>query len=733
MPEPMTYQQRYEILAGRVAFANYARRQQAIDEGTIINLQAFMPNNDASIMLTLHEGQALTTGAELADYLSKPPRAPVAEPTVPDAPLSLCVIPTDGELTIFFLPGSNGGSPITNYQYSTNGVTFTSFSPAQTASPVTVSGLTNGTVYTIYLRAINAVGSSASSSVTAAPIPTSFTPASIAGLILWLDGQDGTKLVLSGSQVTGWNDSSSATNDFTATGAITYDKPSGINARPALNLTQANATSLARTFSLGADEISLFMVVNQTSLGTGNAELFYTQNNYRYFDLFNNTNPGQSGNLAINTRTDRQDDTGVDIITTPPTIALISVVVSTTEYVYVNGEITDVDGIGTSGLSLSGSLTWAISGGAFAGFVGEVIVYPSALADSDRQRVEGYLAWKWGLQENLSPSNPYYLTPPTGDTAPGAPTLLYILPGNTNAYVYYTAGTGTVVNYQVTTDSGTTYTDLTPPDILSPSPVTGLTNGSAVTVKFRAFNGGGVSTSSNGLSVTPSNPSLPAEWFMIDPTNSSSYSGTGTTVNNIGSLGAAAGTISGAVSFADGTGISRKVFSFTGGRISFGSQNFGTNFTISAWLYPRDKFSINAILANGFPNVNTAGFKFAWNSWQSSDKNILFENGNGTAGNWTVPSTVSNSITMDVWQYLTVILDQSTNTSVFLVNGIPVNVSSITTATSFTTTGVFNVGSYLGGSYSMRAELGVLKVFNSSLTASQVLADFTATRAAFGI
>lgn len=730
----MTYNQRYEILAGRVAFADYVRRQQAIDEGRAINLQAFPPNSDASIMHSLHEGQALTTGAELADYLSKPVSAPAA-PTAPEAPFSLCVIPSDAALTILFLQG--GSSPITNYQYSTDGVTFTPFSPAQTTSPVTVSGLTNGIVYTIYLQAINTVGASPSSTVTAAPIPSSFDPASIAGLILWLDGQDDTKLVLSGSRVTAWTDSSSATNDFTAAGAITYDKPSGINGRPALNFTQGNTTSLAKTFSLGADAITLFMVVNQTGLGTGNSELFFTRNDFRYFDLFNNTNPGQSGNLALDARSARQDDTGVDIITTPSTIALISVVVSTTEYVYVNGAVTLVNGTATSGLSLSGPLGWSVSGGGFVGFIGEVIVYPSALADSDRQRVEGYLAWKWGLQGNLSPSNPYYVTPPTGVTPPGAPTLLYILPGNTNAYVYYTAGTGVTANYQVTTNAGSTYTNITPVDIISPSPVTGLTNGTPKTVQFRAYNGGGVSSISNGLSVTPNNPSLPAEWFLIDPTNSLSYSGTGTTVNNIGNLGVAAGTINagvgGGVIYTDGTAISRKVFSFTGGYISFGTQNFGSAFTISAWIYPRDKYNINTILANGTPGQNTEGFKFGWNAWSTSNKDLLVETGDGTVGNWEVPITVSNVVTMEVWQYVTIIFNQSTNSAVFLVNGIPVNAVRIATATNVTPTGAFNVGAYTEGSFDMRAELGLLKVFNSALTAGQVMADFTATRAAFGI
>jgi hypothetical protein len=41
------------------------------------------------------------------------------------------------------------------------------------------------------------------------------------------------------------------------------------------------------------------------------------------------------------------------------------------------------------------------------GYICEVIVYNSALTSSQLQQVEGYLAWKWGLQNNLPDTHAY--------------------------------------------------------------------------------------------------------------------------------------------------------------------------------------------------------------------------------------------------------------------------------------------------------------------------------------
>jgi hypothetical protein len=47
----------------------------------------------------------------------------------------------------------------------------------------------------------------------------------------------------------------------------------------------------------------------------------------------------------------------------------------------------------------------------WTGFVGELIAYNNALSDAQRQQVEGYLAWKWGLQASRPTTHPYYKVP----------------------------------------------------------------------------------------------------------------------------------------------------------------------------------------------------------------------------------------------------------------------------------------------------------------------------------
>jgi len=100
-------------------------------------------------------------------------------PAVPSAPTSLSATPETSTVSISFTPGADGGSAIINYQYalSTDGgstySSFTALNPADTTSPITITGLTEGTAYLAKLKAVSAFGVSAESSVVS--FVTSFT------------------------------------------------------------------------------------------------------------------------------------------------------------------------------------------------------------------------------------------------------------------------------------------------------------------------------------------------------------------------------------------------------------------------------------------------------------------------------------------------------------------------------------------------------------------------------
>lgn len=90
-------------------------------------------------------------------------------PTVPHAPKNVKATTGNGQATIAFdIPRQDGGSPITEYEVTA--------SPGNiqvkgTSSPITITGLTNGTSYTFTVKAINAVGSSLASTPSNAVIP----------------------------------------------------------------------------------------------------------------------------------------------------------------------------------------------------------------------------------------------------------------------------------------------------------------------------------------------------------------------------------------------------------------------------------------------------------------------------------------------------------------------------------------------------------------------------------
>jgi hypothetical protein len=91
----------------------------------------------------------------------------------PSPPVINSITAGNAQLSVNFTASSNGGSAITNYEYSTNGTTYFAFSPAVTTSPLVITGLTNSTSYPVTIKAVNAINpSAASNSISATPTVT---------------------------------------------------------------------------------------------------------------------------------------------------------------------------------------------------------------------------------------------------------------------------------------------------------------------------------------------------------------------------------------------------------------------------------------------------------------------------------------------------------------------------------------------------------------------------------
>lgn len=661
--------------------------------------------------------------------------------TVASAPSSLSVIPGDGSATIKFTQTSNGGLSISDYKYSIDGTNYTSL--GDSASPVTITGLTNGVVYSITLKAVNGAGDSgASSAVSIAPISSTFAPTAISNLNVWLDAQNASKVTISSGKIASVTDSSSAGNDFaaTATGTITYDEPSAINSRPAFNFTTAAPTSTGfykDNFNISpSNTFTLFMVVNQTDKGTGNSELLFTRNDFQYFDLFNNTN--SAGVLSLNAGGNANFSTD-NIITTPPSIALISVVLTATPSngtatVYLNGAVTTIDGTARGTLSLNNStLDWIISGAGFKGNIGEVVSFDDDLGAADRQKMEGYLAWKWGLQAQLPAAHPYYAAPPTGLATP---VITGITGGDKALSVAFTISSAgyTVTNYRYSTDGGATFRTLAAPDAASPIIIsklssdgtTDLSNGTSYSVIIQAVSSVGLSGVSAAVSGSPNGQ--PFVVLRFDPSQTASYSGTGTTVNSIGTS-SINGTMTN-VTYDSSLVSGAFYFSGSDSYIDFGNFDFGSAFTVIAWVRAASKSNINTLFANEVAGNNSSldGFKLGWNNYPTSDNKLIFE---GKGGNATTDNAVISS---GNWQQIAYVLDTSADTIAFFLNGTQESTTkSLPSGVNTNTTRGFKIGAMADGYYNMEAHLADIRIYSSALTQSQITSVFESTKTRYGL
>jgi hypothetical protein len=187
-------------------------------------------------------------------------------------PISLSAVAGTNKATIYFTaPSNNGGSAITNYQYSIdNGLSWTSCSPETSKSPVVITGLTNGTTYLVKLRAINSAGpGTPSGSISVKPVAT----------ITWLGGNSGN--ANDWDEPLNWDGGVPGPNDIVVIPNVTYkpeantlsvDAGGKLTINPNGSVSLAGASTNNGTIVIKSDANGSGSLIASTTLsGSGNA------------------------------------------------------------------------------------------------------------------------------------------------------------------------------------------------------------------------------------------------------------------------------------------------------------------------------------------------------------------------------------------------------------------------------------------------------------------------------
>jgi len=236
---------------------------------------------------------------------------------------------------------------------------------------------------------------------------------SAATLVAWFDGNDingdGTT-VANGATLSTWKDKSGKGHDATGSGAVVMSN--ALNGLTVVDL--RGQTSML--FPLGSSTTSYTIFTVQYGKVMSGNEYQRLLNGYSDFILLYGFQIG-STHWMTNYIDGSNLDTNTPVIDMVNRWSIADLVVSgdtKTSISAVDGTLQDSRSWSTiRSLETVQIGTWSTIQ-YWQGYVAEILVYTGTVNDSDRQRVEGYLAWKWGLQSSLPVSHPYKSSPPYG-------------------------------------------------------------------------------------------------------------------------------------------------------------------------------------------------------------------------------------------------------------------------------------------------------------------------------
>ena len=248
--------------------------------------------------------------------------------------------------------------------------------------------------------------------------PAPWTPASIS-TALWLDGDDSTTITLESSAVSEWRDKS---------GNALHVSQDTAGARPAMSTfggldavsfddgDQLVNGSTGITSGTYSGELSIVYVATRADSTGGTILQDRSSTNYAAFTWWSFGGDRYIYTDGANASGNHFIGSGVfDLLDSGGAIVVHQHVAGSRDNLWVNGSSQTVD-TGTA-TNITGSAGFRVGqrtdgDASWNGLICEIVAV-TALTTTNRQLLEGYLAWKWGLQADLPGGHPYVAAAPT--------------------------------------------------------------------------------------------------------------------------------------------------------------------------------------------------------------------------------------------------------------------------------------------------------------------------------
>jgi hypothetical protein len=230
-------------------------------------------------------------------------------------------------------------------------------------------------------------------------------------------------------------------------------------------------------------------------------------------------------------------------------------------------------------------------------------------------------------------------------------------------------------------------------------------------------------------SSTPGTPITSNLVLYYDPSNPSSYSGSGTVINDLSSNGLN-GTMSN--------------ITFTSPYFTFNGTSSEISVADNALLEPGSgdwsiEFWVNHSVIAGASRIliaktdGGASADWGYGLRTVANSNTFMEVGNGGVTSVTSPLT---GLSINTWyQVVGVWTNVASNSIALYINGNLIGSNSHSFASIKNTTSPLYLGSFNGGQFSqwLNGRMGVVRIYNSALSSSEILQNFDADKSKYGL